>query len=911
MSASQENATSSPDFEVIWDTAPKDNLNELSVPMPTEQGATLGQALDSHAAMSEHQPDEGDQPQSGQDYFANETEPDISSHVDAEIHALQQRLSYLMTQRTRPPPKFGSQKPRPGANTSKLDDEPVEEGKKHRQPVQKAPYVRKWVKEAEAHAESATEDREEFGKSPNNAGGPMDAEGNTMYPVAKHRKMRKGRKFNMIYDVDVDSNESGWFAGYGGEYKTGARGRRLDEPHPLRGVRPPTSFRPLYKEVDYNRRSGDMWRPRLPPTEWDTSDTDEWSTDTSTKSRDIDYNRARLREDFEWEMDRLNAQSRRYRQHKEKKQARLLADRGKAENENWGREFEGRSQQQPTQRPGTKRTRPVGKYGTPSLNLVDWHKFRGARSIQSELSFAIDVLIGEPMVSDTTWAMNMRGNTSAVDNKTITSGNGDYSAAERTQSIQNTKRSYNSQWDGRGPLPERIRINSKPIIENLCKIHGKDLSAQNQSRASVVMLRPFRMLSMYAQDIRELCARLAGEASLESSIPVSDSATEMKSSVKISTIKDQEPASTEDTDAASATRKSAPNPAEKVEIVEHLDCLREFIDSYISKKMEYLNSTRCENIVFSDIWYLFKPGTLVISSNGKQAYRVASLRSKCHKGMDRWPSYRDFGLSKRDKYESRDDLTIKCIFIHFDGRNLGPVVKTFSIGKFDGEKDVTSLDIYPLRFHILKQINDRSSKWTDNGPIGCQEQELENGIQEFRDRLIQRGRHFISAAGIKHMYYSGLAVDTRYYIESPVMIDFEEAYAEECRENWRPNIRRLIGTILDPESEEGPRVCDAPCCWQENIHDDSYIETNSNLAFMNTMAEVEDIPSKLPSVTIFPRPLKEAKKEVNTLTQDELVIMSYSVPGFILRDRSWGENDIHDQLRTITYFYFQTRNHVC
>lgn len=54
------------------------------------------------------------------------------------------------------------------------------------------------------------------------------------------------------------------------------------------------------------------------------------------------------------------------------------------------------------QRPDMKHAKPAGQYGTPSLNVVDWYMFRAARSIQSEISFAIDVLIGEPIVSDTT-----------------------------------------------------------------------------------------------------------------------------------------------------------------------------------------------------------------------------------------------------------------------------------------------------------------------------------------------------------------------------------------------------------------------------------------------------------------------------------------------------------------------------
>lgn len=336
----------------------------------------------------------------------------------------------------------------------------------------------------------------------------------------------------------------------------------------------------------------------------------------------------------------------------------------------------------------------------------------------------------------------------------------------------------------------------------------------------------------------------------------------------------------------------------------------------ISRKMEYLNSTRCEKNVFSDIWYLFTPGTLVISSDGKQAYRVASLRSKRHKGTDRWAAYSNFGLlnNLKDKDEDRDDMTIKCVFVHFDGRSLGPVVKTFGINKFDGEKDVTSLDIYPLRFHVLKDINERSLKPSSDSGVDSHEQELEHGTQQLQRRLVKRGRLFVSAAAVKHMYYTGLMVDTRDEIESQVIIDFEEAYSAESRREWRPLVSRLIGTVLDPEPEEAYRSCDAPCCWQENIHDDSYVETNRNLAFMSKMVdEIRDTPYKLPPVTIFPRSLEEAKTGVNALTDDELIIMSYSAPGFVLRDRSWGKNTVYSLSlhRCDSASYVQPQKHGC
>lgn len=186
-------------------------------------------------------------------------------------------------------------------------------------------------------------------------------------------------------------------------------------------------------------------------------------------------------------------------------------------------------------------------------------------------------------------------------------------------------------------------------------------------------------------------------------------------------------------------------------------------------------------------------------------------------------------------------------------------------------------------------------KSADANDVRSHEERLESGIRELQDKLIKRGELFLSAAGVKHMYYAGLTADDREEIESQVMTDFEEAYSAESRKEWRPDVKRLVGTVLDPDSGEQARACDAPCCWQENVHDDTYVETDRNMTFMdNMMADIRDTPHKLPPVTIFPRPLKETKPGVNALTDDELIIMSYSVPGFVLRDRSWGKHAVYE-----------------
>jgi hypothetical protein len=320
----------------------------------------------------------------------------------------------------------------------------------------------------------------------------------------------------------------------------------------------------------------------------------------------------------------------------------------------------------------------------------------------------------------------------------------------------------------------------------------------------------------------------------------------------------------------------------------HLPCLIEFLDEHIGKKQCFLSSPGCEKVSFSDIWHLFKPGEFVISADGKQVFRVVRVHSPPHKGTYPWAAYAEPRGKHAKPYV--EDVTIYCVYIHFDGISLGPVLETFNIKKFDGEKSVTSLEIYPLRFHVLRDLEVRTAK-------NKQAPEFDNlfaaKVADLRQKLIERGKLFVEVTGVKHMYYSGLTVDTRDEIESQVMIDFEEAFAVERNKGWRPRVTSLLGGTIIGQDEEGLRDfkgCEADCCWGEAVHHDStYVEDKRQRDFINSMmAEMEDNPRKLPSAAVFPRTLEDIKTEATPLTPDELLIMSNRVFGFVLRDRTWG-----------------------
>lgn len=83
--------------------------------------------------------------------------------------------------------------------------------------------------------------------------------------------------------------------------------------------------------------------------------------------------------------------------------------------------------------------------------------------------------------------------------------------------------------------------------------------------------------------------------------------------------------------------------------------------------------------------------------------------------------------------------------------------------------------------------------------------------------------------------------------------------------------------------------CSSECCIEETVYDDGFVDSSRYRDFIQRLVpSIEGNHTTLPSVAVFPRLLKDITNGSN-LTDDELLIMSYKVPGFVLRDRTWGE----------------------
>lgn len=192
-----------------------------------------------------------------------------------------------------------------------------------------------------------------------------------------------------------------------------------------------------------------------PPTQWDTSDSDQWDSDDTTKTKDFDYFRTRLRGDFEWVIERLMAQKERY-------------DRNKAKKKELGT----RGRNAKTWNPGESE-----QHALVEIFESTWPDFKAMWDQPLETAYAIHVLIGEPQIRLPKY----------------------FDRESRTNRGRQTTEKGSEAYSG--------WIHSKQIIKTLSVICNAELNPEDDY-SPIVLLRPFRLLTAYATDTREWHANL-------------------------------------------------------------------------------------------------------------------------------------------------------------------------------------------------------------------------------------------------------------------------------------------------------------------------------------------------------------------------------------------------------------------
>ena len=414
-------------------------------------------------------------------------------------------------------------------------------------------------------------------------------------------------------------------------------------------------------------------------------------------------------------------------------------------------------------------------------------------------------------------------------------------------------------------IPERIRINSSCILNILGGI-DRNIDATGP----IVMLRPFKFLVYYENQIRDSIRALEDQLD--------------RPDTTILTYQPVEPLINEPPSNTHKGRTVAQDIESQQVTLQHMRCLTEFINRYIKPTVFRLENTSHGKIQFRDLWYVFRPGDDIymplqlsrgpvffdsimttpemFQNRYHMIWRVTGTgggRQNLSTGQRRHKSLKNFPFK------------VNCYYIDFDGRYFCPTTHTFSILPFEGERDILSLDFFPMRFwkdaqHTIKEHFNKGKIVFDN----------------VRDSFT-------------HYYYAGPTLTTQpcgcsvqseplhqEHVESEVIVDFKMTLIK--KPSWRPN----PSFWKDPPAERHELQERYPVRYWNDlaraklgnmeydlIYDDYNIDERSSLRFKNNELIFAPIPSSWLS-------------NASMVPEKDTLLLSGRVFAFVLRTRSFG-----------------------
>lgn len=469
---------------------------------------------------------------------------------------------------------------------------------------------------------------------------------------------------------------------------------------------------------------------------------------------------------------------------------------------------------------GVSIERPKMQTSIPQLNLVPWDEWKHLDRIPAQ-HYAIDILSHEPS-----------GEIQAP-----------VSGSKGTALLGDSNLVHRKSPSRRPMLPEQIRINSRRI-QCVLDYDLWDGSLHYPTDQSFYLLRPFKLLVYLEAKIRK---RLRDFEQVRKNL-------EPKTEDEYASKYKQNPAP--DTGVEERQDESKMTLSELTGFVNDLRCLVQFIDEYI-KPVQIELQTRPSTIRFSELWYLFQPGSLVFVKDKKIPQKVWKVIQRT--GGRRYICRPD-RIMKGSFGNKFSSFVLDCYHLDHDGTRVVATFHKFTINKFDDMQQVTFLPVYPLEAAINENVISRET-------------------------LIKHGQQFIQSTKVCRRHYSGRSLSRApngvklatlvpgkpanicvfsERVESEVMVDFEQALQEVP--DWRPGLDELKTHEIDPceygESWTSDDWFDRDMTWDTLQTDD----------FMDAEAE------------------RWHRWDISglQLSEDDLLLLPDRVFAFVFRNRKWG-----------------------
>ena len=560
----------------------------------------------------------------------------------------------------------------------------------------------------------------------------------------------------------------------------------------------------------------------------------------------------------------------------------------------------------------------------PELRRVDWQNFKNKLSSDTK-PYAVEVLVGEAKYYH-----------QREDEERKSKLRGEDTKSGATNVTQKSSKPADEDLHGIGELPERIRINSKSIISILGQID----SANMWNETPMVMLRPFKPLVYYDNQLRETFRRLEAQWGEAENAAVEDRSTKdsaaegadgaIKPRTKESggesnadvaatdppaekaEVTDPPPEvspASEDksTDAKTTTADNKPEDEKEagekeepedlsnsLEALRDLRCLIQFMDEDLQPVVDRYSTNDCKTAPFSDMWFIFKPGDYVYVPLGpKSPSDVAvDITGKLWsiKPQDRIQDvYRVMSTA-----DGRPNLRGKNPELDSDNISNATKVNSFTIIAYYVDYNGSKFGSLGLQFILKAYQGHRAITSLPFYPL-----RFAPNCEELKSKWIARGRSFLEFMTPKHKYFVGKSLIHRpsgiraegdnfpkhaENIDSEVVVDFFEAISTNPGWSPSPFAGAIMMNVLNREFKEDYPVS----FWKDRdrktldyLKEDAiYFDRRIDRLMMEVGAEKDGLAKDVPDKSL---------EDDGKLGDEHLMLLPNRAFAFVMKNRKFGK----------------------
>ncbi len=336
------------------------------------------------------------------------------------------------------------------------------------------------------------------------------------------------------------------------------------------------------------------------------------------------------------------------------------------------------------------------------------------------------------------------------------------------------------------------------------------------------------------------------------------------------------------------------NLTDSVEAFRELRCLIEFIDHELKPVMEDFKAARRKKVYFSDLWYLFRPGDLLYTPLDNKGNidiaraldtTVPFVRKMGARFQEVWRIDTTAGGRPNLRASANKDSInkkVNAFSLHgyYTDINYLQAYDTFmyffSIDPFPGQRDISSLPFYPLKY--LANADHLCSKWKARG-------------EAFREFHTFVHKYYIGRSLTSHPNGDSPTDDNlpkhAENIDSPVVIDFSEAFA--ANPGWPSYID------VDPPIGYEPEECHEDYLtnfWTDMSRKELY-KSLYDFIYNDSIIDIRLSDEQRLHDKLMENRRDRTFTEHSQLSDEHLILLPNRVFAFVLRNRKFGNVPIH------------------